>query len=91
MYILNGTVFLVSDQPSTLPDKHQMTSTSAFIENGREAELSRLPTDKEMRFVSTAEAKLLFSDGADIIPGVTVILHPSCFSSKFTCCQVPSK
>jgi hypothetical protein len=86
MYILNGTVFLVSDQPSTLPDKDQMISTSAYIKNGKEAELSRLPTNKEMRFVSTAEAKLLFGDGADIIPGVTVTLHPPCISSKFTCC-----
>jgi hypothetical protein len=76
MYILNGTVFLVSDHPSTLPGKEQMTSTSAQIMTGLAAELTRLPTDKEIRFVSTVEANHLFGSGADIIPGVTVNLYP---------------
>jgi hypothetical protein len=73
MYILNGTVFLVSDHPNTLPSRDRMISTSAPIENGLSAEMSRRPTDKEMRFINSVDAKQLFGNGADIIPGVTVI------------------
>lgn len=52
-----------------------MTSTSARIETGLVAESSRLPTDNEMRFIGTSEAKLLFGRGPSVIPGVTVIFY----------------
>jgi hypothetical protein len=49
-----------------------MISEGHFIENGREAEAARLPTDQTMRVISTAEAKQLFGKSADRIDGVSV-------------------
>lgn len=72
MYILNGTVYLVSDEPETFPDRKFMTSTGINIENGPLKTAARLPTDKDMRIISTAEAKKLFGTGANRVQGVTV-------------------
>jgi hypothetical protein len=72
MYMFNGTIFLVSDEPHKIPDKRMMTSAGLPIENGQAAEESRLPTDGDMRVISTREAKKLFGTGANIIDGVSV-------------------
>jgi hypothetical protein len=47
-------------------------STGITVENGPIEEAKRIPTDKEMRFISTKEARQLFGTGAEIIGGVTV-------------------
>ncbi|KAF8273430.1 hypothetical protein EI94DRAFT_1715877 [Lactarius quietus] len=57
MYILNGTVYLVSDEPETFPDRKFMTSAGINIENSPKC---------------TAEAKKLFGTSANRIQGVTV-------------------
>lgn len=49
-----------------------MISTAIFIENGPEAEARRLPTDKEMRIISTEEAHRLFGSEAERLDGVSV-------------------
>lgn len=49
-----------------------MISTAIFIENGPEAEARRLPTDKEMRIISTEEARRLFGTEAERLDGVSV-------------------
>lgn len=49
-----------------------MTSTALFIENGPVAEAARMPTDKEMRIISTNQARLLFGEDAERLDGVTV-------------------
>jgi hypothetical protein len=72
MYIYNGTVFLVSDEPATFPDRKFITSTGMIIDNGLEMVRARLPTDKDMRIISTSAAKKLFGNGANRIQGVTV-------------------
>ncbi|KZT66543.1 hypothetical protein DAEQUDRAFT_730102 [Daedalea quercina L-15889] len=71
LYVLNGTVYIVSDEPDTIPDRRRITSTSVFIENGPIAEAGRIPTDKDMRVVSTEEAKRLFGTDAARLDGVT--------------------
>ena len=70
MYIYNGTVYLVSDEPETFPDRKFMSSSGAIIENHNEA--ARMPTDKDMRIISTSAARKLFGTGANRIQGVTV-------------------
>ena len=70
MYIYNGTVFLVSDDPETFPDRKFMTSSGAIIEDGKKD--VRLPSDKNMRIISTSTAQKLFGTGANRIQGVTV-------------------
>lgn len=72
MYIYNGTVFLVSDEPATFPDRKFITSTGTIVDNSPEMVRARLPTDKDMRIISTSEAKKLFGNGANRIQGVTV-------------------
>ena len=70
MYIYNGTVYLVSDEPETFPDRKFMTSSGANIEDKKVA--VRLPTEKDMRIISTSEARKLFGTGANRVQGVTV-------------------
>jgi hypothetical protein len=70
MYIYNGTVYLVSDEPETFPDRKFMTSSGAIIEDGKID--VRLPSDKNMRIISTSAARKLFGTGANRIQGVTV-------------------
>jgi len=72
MYILNGTIYLVSDEPETFPDRKFMTSAGINIDNSPEMVAARKPTDKDMRIISTVEAKKLFGTGANRVQGVTV-------------------
>ena len=74
LYILNGTSYIVTDSPHTVPDRALMSSTSIVIKNGIEEERKRRPTDKEMRIISTDEASKLFGTQADRLDGVTVSL-----------------
>lgn len=69
---MNGTVFIVTDEPKTVPDRWLMISTGVNIDNGKEAEEARIPSDKEMRIISKKEAKILFGAQAEILDGVTV-------------------
>jgi hypothetical protein len=68
LYILNGTVYVVSDDPEKPPVRYNMTSNGGKIEGGIPGE----PTDWDMRITATKEAKYLFGSGASIIDGVTV-------------------
>lgn len=72
LYVLNGTLYIVSDQPDNVPDTSKMYSKGLFIENGAEAEAARLPTDEDMQIISSAQAKRLFGTGAQRIDGVSV-------------------
>jgi hypothetical protein len=72
MYIYNGTVYLVSDDPETFPDRKFMTSSGIPIDNDPEMVAARLPTDNDMRIISTSAARKLFGTGANRIQGVTV-------------------
>lgn len=76
LYLFQGVLYVVSDEPETLPTVEAMISAGEWIENGREAELARLPTDKDMQIISTKEAAKLFGSRAQIIEGVNV---RSCF------------
>jgi hypothetical protein len=70
MYIYNGTVYLVSDEPETFPDLKFITSPGEIIEDDKVG--VHLPTDKDMRIISTSAARKLFGTGANRVQGVTV-------------------
>ena len=73
LYLLNGTLYVVSDDPSKIPDRDLMISTGAPIENGPVEEAKRVPTDRDMQIITPQQAKLLFgSSDAELIDGVTV-------------------
>ena len=84
MYIFNGTVFLVSDEPEIFPDRKFITSSGISIDNSPEMVAARLPTDDDMRVISTSTARKLFGTGANRIQGVTV----RTFSSLIVLCIV---
>ncbi|KAH6911447.1 hypothetical protein BKA70DRAFT_1267708 [Coprinopsis sp. MPI-PUGE-AT-0042] len=75
LYILKGVVYIVSDEPSSVPDVQFIYSKALYIENGAAAEESRLPTDNEIRVISTLEARRLFGTGAQIIDGVNFLVN----------------
>ncbi|EPS95320.1 hypothetical protein FOMPIDRAFT_1043637 [Fomitopsis schrenkii] len=71
LYMLNGTLYIVTDEPETVPELKRIMSTGIFIENGPVAQANRIPTDKDMRVISTEEAKRLFGVDASRLDGVT--------------------
>ncbi|EJD46971.1 hypothetical protein AURDEDRAFT_102827 [Auricularia subglabra TFB-10046 SS5] len=72
LYVLNGTMLIVTNQPDKVPQRHLLTSTGVKIDNGEEAERARKPTDKDIRVVTVAEAERLFgSHNATAIEGTT--------------------
>ncbi|KIJ65844.1 hypothetical protein HYDPIDRAFT_27072 [Hydnomerulius pinastri MD-312] len=75
LFVLNGTVYIVTDEPDKVPSLETMTSTAVKIDNGAVAVASRLPTDREIRVVSTDEARVLFGAGADLIDGTTWLVN----------------
>ncbi|KAI0314669.1 hypothetical protein OF83DRAFT_1063437 [Amylostereum chailletii] len=75
MYVLNGTVYLVTSEPELFPDRKFMTSTGIDIANEPEQVRARLPTDKELRIISPAEAKTLFGTGANRVQGVSWLVN----------------
>ena len=82
--MLNGTIYIVSDTPEEVPDRRYMISTGVFIENGPEAEARRVPTDKEMRVISTEEAHHMFGMEAERLDGVTVRLLTACTPIEYS-------
>lgn len=72
IYLLNGTLYVVTDDPSKLPDRSLIISTGISIMNGKVEEAKRLPTDKEMQIINPKQAKALFGPDAAIIDGVSV-------------------
>ncbi|KDR82602.1 hypothetical protein GALMADRAFT_57116 [Galerina marginata CBS 339.88] len=75
LYILKGVVYIVADHPSSVPDVQFIYSKALPIKEGKEAELSRLPTKDEIQVISTKEAKKLFGTGAQTIDGVTLLVN----------------
>lgn len=74
LYALNGTLYVVTDDPASVPDRGFVISTALRIANGPVEEAKRMPTDKELQVISTADAKTLFGSGAVVLDGVTVRL-----------------
>jgi hypothetical protein len=72
LFVLNGTVFVVTDFPSSIPDRLTITSTAVDIFNGEDAVNSRTPGNREMQIISTDQAQRLFGSSAESIDGVTV-------------------
>jgi hypothetical protein len=72
MYMLNGTIFLVADEPEKFPDLSMITSPGIPIDDGPVDRVKHAPTDSDMRVISTKMAKNFFGDSADVMGGVTV-------------------
>jgi hypothetical protein len=75
LFLLNGTVFVVTDDTEFVPDRNTITSTGVNIKNGAEAIAARLPTDREFRVITPDEAQELFGTSADLVDGTTWIVN----------------
>ncbi|KAJ6584674.1 hypothetical protein B0H19DRAFT_1206422 [Mycena capillaripes] len=75
LYLFKGVVYVVSDDPASVPDVENMYSKGLEIFPEEEAENSRLPGDEDIRIISTAEAKQLFGTGASVIDGVSYFVN----------------
>ncbi|TDL21871.1 hypothetical protein BD410DRAFT_771196 [Rickenella mellea] len=71
LYVLNGTLYIVSSTRSTFPELRFMYSTGAEvqIDPDLEQDAKRLPTDKEIRIISPIEARRIFGTSATRIDG----------------------
>lgn len=72
LYLVNGTLFVVTDDTSNIPDRRLMISTGYDISNGDLEAAKRVPTEKEMQIITRKEAKRLFGGDAELIDGVSV-------------------
>ena len=72
LYLRNGTLYVVTDEPDTIPNLLYIISSGAFITSDPKDIPSRAPTDQNMRVISTAEARQLFGAEADRLDGVSV-------------------
>ncbi|KIK36942.1 hypothetical protein CY34DRAFT_810851 [Suillus luteus UH-Slu-Lm8-n1] len=75
LFVLNGTVFVVTDFPSSIPDRLTITSTAVDIFNGEDAVNSRTPGNREMQIISTDQAQRLFGSSAESMDGVTWLVN----------------
>ncbi|GLB38269.1 putative protein of unknown function (DUF563) [Lyophyllum shimeji] len=75
LYIFKGVVYIVSDEPTKVPNVTHIYSKGLFIENGIEAQASRLPTDEDIQVISSKEAKTLFGTGAHRLDGVNYFIN----------------
>ena len=75
---------MVSDEPEKVPERLYMISTAIFITSEPEDAPLRAPTDKEMRVISTAEARQMFGTEAERMDGVSVSTHSELRSGLVT-------
>ncbi|KAJ7134322.1 hypothetical protein C8R44DRAFT_869977 [Mycena epipterygia] len=75
LYIYKGVVFIVSNEPHTIPDLAAIYSKGVDIEDGEEAQHARLPDDADIRIIGTTDARALFGSGAQIMDGVTYFVN----------------
>ncbi|KJA14321.1 hypothetical protein HYPSUDRAFT_150577 [Hypholoma sublateritium FD-334 SS-4] len=75
LYILKGIVYVVSDDPSNVPDIRFMYSKALNIAEGKEAEDSRLPDASDIQVISPKQAAKLFGTGAHVIDGVSLLVN----------------
>ncbi|KAF8588862.1 hypothetical protein K439DRAFT_1384034 [Ramaria rubella] len=75
LYIYNGTVFIVTDEPKKIPDRMLMTSTGYMILNGPEDVAMRTPSDNDMQIISPQRAAELFGSCASLMDGTSFVIN----------------
>ena len=72
LYVHRGIAYIVTDTPTTIPALHFIYSKGHNILSGHIGETERMPTEEDIRIISTKEAQKLFGTSAQLIDGVTV-------------------
>ncbi|KAF9525435.1 hypothetical protein CPB83DRAFT_727479, partial [Crepidotus variabilis] len=71
LYLRNGTLYAVAEDPSTWPELHFVLSKG--LSSDLKVDLD--PTEKEMRIITPSEAKVVLGETALAIDGMTFILY----------------
>jgi hypothetical protein len=72
LYFKDGTFYVVTDNPEEVPELKLVISSGVMLTSGAADEQKRLPTDKDMKIISTEDAKKLLGTQAERLDGVTV-------------------
>ncbi|WVQ97454.1 hypothetical protein IAU59_004567 [Kwoniella sp. CBS 9459] len=75
LYLFNGTWFIVTDNPSSIPLLRLMVSTGNEIWNDEESIKGREPTEKDMRIIFPSEANKLWGQSASLVSGATLLIN----------------
>lgn len=81
--LCNGTLFIVSNTPSQFPPLTHMFSTGVFMESDPASWAGKDTTDREMRIVSTDEARVLFGNYGSRIKGVSFLCNDAMQCESF--------
>ncbi|WRT64161.1 uncharacterized protein IL334_001090 [Kwoniella shivajii] len=84
IYLFNGTWYIVTDNPSSVPLLRLMVSTGNEIWNDEESIKGREPTERDMRIIFPSEAKRLWGNSASLVSGSTFLVNdPSQFLDHY--------
>lgn len=78
LYVFKGTLYIVTSSPESIPELKFIMSSGANIGHSPEERARRLPTDKDIRIVSPAEAHRIFNaHAASRLSGTTFLVTDS--------------
>lgn len=85
LYIFNGTMYIVTSNPDSIPARKSLTSSGIEFYNGPGEPEKRLPTDKDIQIVSPEQARLIFNvNSASLLDGVSfLVTDPKQFISHY--------
>lgn len=69
LYIHNETIYIVTSEPDTIPERRMMISNGFTLEPEDKNE----PTEKTLSIITPSEAELLFRGPANVMEGVSFI------------------
>ncbi|KAF9534533.1 hypothetical protein CPB83DRAFT_755760 [Crepidotus variabilis] len=76
LYIYKGVFYVVSDTPATVPELQFIISKGIYIKPANVGEEERLPSDHEMKVISTKQAKKLFGgSSAQVMDGHSLLVN----------------
>ncbi|TFK40715.1 hypothetical protein BDQ12DRAFT_627360 [Crucibulum laeve] len=75
LYIRKGVIYVVTDDPTLYPDAQFMFSKPMWVLATPEEAKKRVPTDKDVRIISTKEAHKMFGTSATVVDGVTFFIN----------------
>ncbi|KIJ51221.1 hypothetical protein M422DRAFT_26647 [Sphaerobolus stellatus SS14] len=73
LYLFNGTIYIVTNEPQNIPDRMLLTSSGAWIFNEPKDVAERTPTDADMQIITPEKAKEVFGSYAAWLDGTSFI------------------
>ncbi|KAJ9116172.1 hypothetical protein QFC20_000852 [Naganishia adeliensis] len=83
LYLFNGTLFIVTNDPHQYPELRLMTSTGLPANNEPGNEEAREPTGNELQFISVKDAKELWGDRIWAMEGMTWLFNDGQFIDHY--------